>query len=700
MKPLLTMHGFWRRTYFFIAVQIMAGLGHYQITTEGGTLTDNAKPKGTGADNIYLIYGNVISTLYEIIGTPESQRLYLPFAVSRYTPTSWEQACCASGSDGVLLSQPPAGMTDRPLYSTELRTDNIEPILMYVCPRGPQTGVTKAISRFDPEKTGLGKLLEMQVVTTANLGTFCSNVRNSTKIQDERINSLLVVTDVIFPGSATYSPKRPRLEFEHVTRDGHARRSRPLDAQIKEILAYVVTYPHIFGGYYTGLTNRLNGIPYEISPSTLAFLEWACFYAQQYAEGMMDPKVRENIARMIDGYTTRGVAWFAYLKTIEALSHPPTTLSKDDTIKHIIMDMHADALPMIAVPLVLVRVLVRTINTAWLIMTMLTAQALGAPVVSWEGLNSFFDDDEPPSEPGVKMDEYVMIREFFNRCIQEQRFCPERDDEPFDIHHNVSIYLSGEGRDNMAPLYDNKGFMRLPCSAKEKGGDTSCIFSRLGARVRREKGQDLYTDCHMGKEDSVYSNALRSMTGVLMDLRGMGSKNTYCNEKHFKKMGLLNYLPGLKDYAEVDPLPFSKQVIFREREQIKSVGFGVNAWSLLSVLALTQKVQVHPGISEDLAMGIATQILAHSPPGATPDGVAVTMTCKMFIPRTNRPMQFLRPLDLSFTTTGNLSIAKAIGNLLPEDMLHCGFLQGLAESLHCNINQVPAAAVKVSEPVV
>ncbi len=87
-----------------MAVQIIGGLCgglcHYQITTDAGVLIDNRKPNGVGADNIFVILSNVFSTLYEIIGTAEPERLYIPFAVSRFTPTSWEQASCTTGAGG------------------------------------------------------------------------------------------------------------------------------------------------------------------------------------------------------------------------------------------------------------------------------------------------------------------------------------------------------------------------------------------------------------------------------------------------------------------------------------------------------------------------------------------------------------------------------------------------------------------------
>jgi hypothetical protein len=675
----------------------MGGLGHYQITTDAGILTDNRKPNGTGADNIQLVKAAVISTMYEKTGTPDNERLSISLAVSRYTPTSWEQACTASTSEGKLMSKPPASLTDRPMYATESRQDNYDPLIQYVIPRGPQPGDTKAFSTFDPEKTGLRKFLERQTVNTANLETFCTNVGNSSKAQDERTTSLMVVTDVCFPGSMEQSNKRARSQFQQVRQDGHAVRIRAFDEIMKKRLANLIAYSNMFTAFYAGLMDRLHGLPYEINQTVQASLEWVFFYAWEYMEGVMEPKLRENFSRMTDGYTTRALGWFAWLKTIEALSHPTDAKNKEETVQQIILDLHADALPIIAVPSVVVRLLTRTVHTGWLIMTMLTAKSLSAPVVSWEGLNRFFDDDEPPSEPGQLMDDYVLIREFISRCIQEHRLCPERDEESFDANHNVCEYLTGEGRENMGPANDSLGFMRLPCNPKDKSGDTSGIFTRMGARVRRDHGQDLFKDCHMGKEDSVYTNALKSMQGMMLDLRGMGSKNIFMSEKHFKKMGLYNYVPGVKNYDGIAPLPFSKQVIFRERDQIKSVGFGVNPWLLLSVLSLTQEIRIHPSISETLAIGVTTQILKHSPPGITPSGIAITMTAaRIFVPQKGRPLQFPRPLSTSFVTTGNLQIAKAIGNLLPEDMLHCSQLQRMAETLQCRINQVPAIAVKVN----
>lgn len=663
-------------------------------------MTDNGKPNGTGADNVLVKIGDTITTLYEITGTPETDRLYIAANGTRFTDTAWEQAAMATAGGGQLYTQPPSALTDRPINVTELRMSNTEPIVMNVCARGEAGMQIMSVSSCDPNKNGIREMLRKVKVTVPCLMTLCGNKRNQFRAQQEVNKTLSVVCPIMVPGSIVHVAKRSKTCFQDVVRDIHTGRSRPIEN--KEAVAYSIVYTHMFGSFYAALTNRLNGIPFEINLPVQAAMEWATFYIQQYTEGVMETSVIENLSRMIQGYTARGISWFMWIKTIEALARPDGFLEKEEIIKDLLMDIHADALPITAIPSVLVCLVSRTVDASWLMMAMISARALGVPVISWNGLNRFFKDDEPPTEAGVYKDEYTMIREFITTCIDNHRFCADTDDD-FDKNGNISCYITGDGRDSMLPLHENKGFLRLVHNNKEKPGDDNCVFSRLASRVQREEGAALFKDCHMGPEKCIYKNALKTCTTKALDLRGLGSEFMYCTEKHFKKMGLMGYLPGLKDYTMAEAPVFAKQICFRERDQVKSVGLGINAWSMLALLAVTGEILVSPGASDLFAHGIVKHVLDNSPSGMTPGNIAPTRSfnsntdpVKLYITDLERPIHFLRPHDEGFPITGVLSIGKAIHQYLPEDFLHCTALPSIAETLGCDILEIPSEAVKVS----
>jgi hypothetical protein len=228
------------------------------------------------------------------------------------------------------------------------------------------------------------------------------------------------------------------------------------------------------------------------------------------------------------------------------------------------------------------------------------------------------------------------------------------------------------------------------------------LFSKMANRFQKMKGRDMFKVCHMGPERVCYKLAFEGLQRYMPDFRGMASHNTYCYAKHFKKMDLLQFLPGLTDYTDVEPLPFARHVYFKEGEHVKSEALGINPFSMLTIVALTGEILVHPSISGSFAMGLVTQVLSRAPPNATPGGICTTREfdpnskpMRLFIPMENKSEHFLRPDDNTFATTGVLPLARAMGRFLPEDFLHCTSLYQLANTFKCDILEVPAAAVKV-----
>ena len=340
-------------------------------------------------------------------------------------------------------------------------------------------------------------------------------------------------------------------------------------------------------------------------------------------------------------------------------------------------------------------------------------------------MNRFFDDDDPPTEAGGYMDEYRMIRAWIGSCIDNRRFCPA-DDAEYDVNHNISCYITDEGRENLLPLHEKNAFMRfaqqgggqnsMQGNASQHGGarggghdrnqtgvEDSVLFTKMAARIHKMHGPHLFKMCHMGPERCVYMYAMMGLCAKFApDFRGLGSHKAFHYEKHMRKMGFGGFLPGIKDYVEEEAPPFARQVVFKERDQVKSIALGVNPWSLISIVSLAGQILLHPTVSDEVANGIVTQILAKAPPGSTPGNICPTRFFKsntkpvrMYISAEDRPNHFLRPDDTSFPTTGKLSLAKGVDQFLPEDLLPCAALTTYAKTLGCRIDQVPASVMKV-----
>ena len=696
-------------TYFFSMIMVISGNCHYKVSLPGGTvIKDNRKINSTGTDNTANRLGDVFNSLYDILGTPHQERLMHLLVCSRFSSTVWEQASTASAAPGTgasameIFAQPPPELNDRPLIMSEMRNDSLNPVIKDVLQRNETSTENVALTSTDTAKGTNNRVLAVKKRTNQpRLLLSCTNVLDTLE-SSERTRSASVVSDVMWPGSGPPCNKRSRQQFQDITRDVNTGRHRPLHD--KEGVAYFLVYSHVFAGLYVGLTNRVRATPTEINQTVAAYMEWASFFLQQYAECMMDPTVRENISRMIQGYTSRGVTLSVWIKTIDHLSRLTRADQKNETLAGLLQDVMVDGLTMACVPYVLTRLTARGLNMGLILIIMSIAEDFKVPVVSWEGLNRFFEDEEPPTEGDDHLEEYTMIRNFFVECINMHRFAPE-DESDWDVNHNISCYITGDGRDHLGPLHENQGYLRFTFN-KDKGGDEYMLFSKIARRFLKLKGRDMFKTCHMGPESSTYKLAFEDLLKYMVDLRGLASRKMFFFKKHLAKMGLIRFLPGVTDYDDPDALPFAKHVLFKEGGQVKSEALAVNICLLLAIPALAGMIMVHPSAIDAIAIGLVTQILAKSPAGFTPANKVRTRVfgpdstpMQIYLPSTGRPHHFLRPQDDTFPSTGILPLARRIDRWLPEDMCHCPWLYMLSCHLSCTIFEVPAKAIYVSIPV-
>lgn len=684
-------------TFFFVTIVVMAGNGHFQSQTPDGPVPCRIKPNTTGMDFLLARVMEIWNALYDKLMIPPKDRHNLILNCMRYTATVWENLVTAQAAAGRLVAVPPPDANFQAMSLTEIR-DSLKSLIQYGPPRNEQVGQTVSFNSQEVNTTRVASV--KRKLGNNNLVVLASNVGSKNAEQKEEGNTLDVVCHVLPSGVPPPTAKRMRTELNDTETNANTARNQPLENQ--EAAVNCIAYTSNFAALYVGLLNHIGAFPTEVNSGVGSYLDWGFFYIKQYASSSMDVFVRDNFSRMREGYKSRGVIMSIWLKTLHVLS---LGKPKDETIQHLWMDIHTDALAMTCVPLVFCNLLYRGVHMGSLIMANMFATHLHVPVISIKHLNAFFDMDRPPDmermEPGFRED-YVQIQEFIRFCFLNNRFCPP-EDSPLCPMSNISCYISGDATADFLPVNPKTSLMRVPMG-KDKD-ETHDISHKIALRIAAQYGEELFGQCHMGPEVSTYRLALVYLAERFApDFRGLMSPNMFCSRLHLNALGLDRSAPGMPDHVDSSHPPFARQFNIRVREQIQSQAIGLNVWSLLTVVSLIGNTDITPEVSNNFANSLVEIILSHAPASCTPGDVCVTprfgpstQPVKLYVPTIKeRPKHFLRPNEPSFVRNGVLPIAKACGRFAPEDMMHAPQLCAVAKQLHCDVMEVPANAFTVS----
>ena len=678
----------------------MAGNGHFQTQTPDGPVPCRVKPNTTGMDYLLARIMDIWNTMYEKLMIPPKDRHNLILNCMRYTSTVWENLVTAQAAAGRLVAVPPADANFQAMSLTEIR-DSLKSLIQYGPPRNEAIGQTVSFNSQEVNTTRVASV--KRKLGNNNIVVLASNVGSKNSEQKEEGNTLDVVCHVVPAGVPPPAAKRRKTEFNDTEANANTARNQPLENPTRDAATNCIAYTSTMAGTYIGLLNHIGAYQTEVNPTVAAYYDWGCFYIKQFIASSMDVFVRDNFSRMREGYKSRGVVFSIWLKTIHALS---LGKSKEDSIQHMWNDIHADALPMICVPLVFCNLLYRGVHMGSLLMTSVIATHLRCPVVSVKHLNAFFELEHPPdldsADAGFR-DDYIQIREFVRLCFVNNRFCPA-DEGSFCRNLNISSYISGDATQDLLPVNPKTSLLRVPPS-KDKD-ETHDISHKVALRVAAQFGEELFGQCHMGPELSTFRLALVYLAERFApDFRGLLSSKMFFSRQHLAALGLEREATGMMDYLDSAPPPFARQFNIRARDQLQSQAIGVNIWSLLTVVSLIGSTDIHPDVSNCFSNSLVEVLLSHAPESATPCNICPsprfdhsTSAVRLFVHESTaaRPKHFLRPNEPSFVRNGVLPIAKATGRFAPEDMLHASQLSALPKILHCDIMEVPANAFTVS----
>lgn len=151
-------------------------------------------------------------------------------------------------------------------------------------------------------------------------------------------------------------------------------------------------------------------------------------------------------------------------------------------------------------------------------------------------------------------------------------------------------------------------------------------------------------------------------------------------------------------------IPFAHAPAPQDPRDVVSVGAGIHFVQLLvlgSMIGHFVYQKLHPKIINDLAMGLIMQILRFAPTGILPGNVLEVRSFDCFSGRLEsqtldanhmRVENFIRPNDVFFAESGELSRCRNFGNFAAEDLLHMGPLCEVARIIGCKLIEVPASA--------
>ena len=680
---------------FFATIMVMSGYGHFLMNSPTGVVPDTRKPNTTGFDFSVARLTDVVVLMYEMVGITERSKMYAsPLVTMRWTGTAFENATNATVMSNQVVDQPSDLLNGRALVASEVRGQNMDPVIQALS-RGETADFTASLNSGDPDRTNLRKSVMKIRVSDLPLTSMTTNVG----ISGEHASSLGAVTAILPPGSGPHT-KRRRADgcFNSFTPDNSATRHTRI--KNKEMVAYMIPFSHTMTSIYAGIPHTLGMITFEIPAPVTEYLEWGFLYLRFHFDGIMDERVRSNFNRMKEGYKSRAVAFSMWVQMLTRMGFGER---KDRAIRHMLMTLQVNPLPITTVPMAMCNLMARSVHMSSLLLTSIFAQDFNVPVISWEGLKNFFESDDVPSE-GSSLEDYQMIRQFVWECIDRNRFCPQEHAE-FHTSDNVSCYITSNGGMTLLPQDTKKALMRFTDS-KVPGEDESDYskkaLDRAAHRIQAQYKDVLFRCCHMGPEQSVIRNALDYMLNrFLPDFRNLLGAKKFCSRKHFDKMGFLDNFQGLTDFQETNTPPYIKTCQFIFNGEVASTAIGVNLWSLLAMVSLMGGARIHPHINNDVAKRSVEKVLSNAPVACTPGNSFAVRSFnvedlkneELILSKHNRPEHFLRPYDHGFAQSGVLPVGKVVDQYLPEDLMHAPSLERLSKFLHCTILEVPARAV-------
>ena len=649
-----------------------------------------ANPNSAGKDYTCNKVTNTFTLHCQKYGVHES--LQGLTVIKRFTPVAMESFTTLQSCQGKIVGTPDEElnmvfyiMTEAARgTSTEMEQNTL---IGNVYKRGEQQKDCSITTGEDSKK--MRHAVTKVQVSPVMLCTRCGNKKPENMVENEQINTISAVVGMIECGSRIYVPGTQEGEFGDVETDINEARSAPFEGITDRFATDLLAGTHLHGTTWLGIPNFIHTFGAEINPVVLAVLDWVSFYMQRHLDSLLHPFCRgNNWLRLRKVYESRAVAFTAWCKMAQFLTD---CKNREVAIQRAVCSFQIDALALTDVIGMAWSFLRRSLHWGPIIYSCCFIRECNMPLVPTPILIKLLSMESVPDEGDLKA-WYDRIVRWLVDCVAEHRFCPA---DEMTYSGDYCEYITSAGLPDGS--VETSGILRV----NQASNSWKDVPSQLAEVLWASFGLELHHACSVTKESMVC--ALEDMLNEFsVEIQKLFGVNMFDMQRHLHFFGLKDRLHWrCKERSGKHPFMI-KACWPKGPTETASIGGGIHMIQLLLLGSLVGDVTaLHPKVVSELCVSLFRQILSYAPSGMVPGNFVELRSfdcysCKLqpiILPENFTTTEsFLRPCDLSFAETGDLTFCKNIGNFAVEDVLHMGPLCELARKIGCKVYEIPATA--------
>ena len=648
-----------------------------------------ANPNSRGKDFTCNKISNIFTLFCQDYGVHDSMQGLT--VIKRFTPVAMESFTTLQVSRGQIVGTPDEELNMAFFIMTEARSTNTETdqntLITNVYKRGEQQKDCSITTGEDSKK--MRHAVTKIQVSPVMLCTRCGNKKPETNTENEQVNTISTVVAMIEPGSLIYDAGTQEGEFGDVKTDINEARSVPFEGDTLRYAKDMLAGVHLHGTTWLGIPNFIHTFAAEINPVVLSVIDWTFFYMQRHLDSLLHPLCRgNNWIRLRRVYEARAVAFTAWVKMFQFLTD---CKDRETAIQRAVRSFHSDALVLTDVIGMAWSFLRRTMHWGPILYACCFIRECKMPIVPTPILVQLLSMEHLPVNGPLK-EWHERIMHWLVDCVAEHRFCPA---DEMTYSGDYCEYLTSAGLPDGS--VEIGGVLRI----NQATNSWKDVPMQLAEVLWGAFGPELHHACSATKESMAC--ALEDMLGEFsVEIQKLFGINMFDMQRHLHFFGLRDRLNWrCKDRHGKHPF-MVKACWPKGPTETASIGGGLHMIQLLLLGSLVGDVSaLHPQIISELCLSLFRQILSYAPAGVVPGNFVELRnfdcyTCKLqplILPEDfTQTESFLRPCDLSFVESGDLTFCKNIGNFAVEDVLHMGPLCELAGRIGCKVYEIPASA--------
>ena len=659
---------------------------------------NTANPNSAGKDFTCNKITNIFTLFCQKYGVHES--LQGLTVIKRFTPVAMESFTTLQSCQGKIVGTPDEELNMAFFIMTEARGTNVETdqntLITNVYRRGEQQKDCSITTGEDSKK--MRHAVTKVQVSPVMLCTRCGNKKPETLVENEQINTISAVVAMIECGSRVYVPGTQEGEFGDVETDINEARSAPFEGDTERYAKEMLAGTHLHGTTWLGIPNFIHTFAAEINPVVLSTIDWVSFYMQRHLDSILHPFCRgNNWLRLRRVYESRAVAFTAWCKMFQFLTD---CKNRETAIQRAVCSFQIDALALTDVIGMAWSFLRRSLHWGPVLYACCFIRECNMPIVPTKILVKLLSaDDELIQLSNESTNDNNELKVWHDRiarwlvdCVAEHRFCPA---DEMTYSGDYCEYITSAGLPDGS--VETSGVLRV----NQPTNSWKEVPSLLADTLWSAYGLELHHACSLTKESMLC--ALEDMLNEFsVEIQKLFGVNMFDMQRHLQFFGLRDRLNWrCKDRNGKHPFMI-KACWPKGPNETASIGGGLHVIQLLLLGSLVGDVSaLHPKIISELSVNLFRQILSYAPAGIVPGNFVELRNFDCYTGKLipfdleegfTHMESFLRPCDLSFAETGDLTFCKNIGNFAAEDVLHMGPLCELARKIGCKVYDIPATA--------